>query len=74
LREAGIPPMDIIVAATRNAAKIAGKEREVGTLEPGRLADLVVLERDPLADIRNAGSIERVMKSGRFFSEASLLP
>jgi imidazolonepropionase-like amidohydrolase len=74
LAEAGIPAMDILLAATRNAAAIAGKDNELGTLEPGKIADLVVLDRNPLADIRNAGSIERVMKGGRFFREKELLP
>jgi imidazolonepropionase-like amidohydrolase len=74
LHEAGIPPMDIIVAATRNAAKIAGKESEIGTLETGKRADLVILDRDPLADIRNVSFIQDVMKGGRLFSEADLLP
>jgi imidazolonepropionase-like amidohydrolase len=74
LRTAGIPPMDIIMAATSNAAKIAGKEAEIGILEPGKRADLVILERDPLADIRNTSAILSVMKGGRLFSEADLLP
>jgi imidazolonepropionase-like amidohydrolase len=74
LREAGIPPMDIIVSATRNAAKIAGKEDIVGTIAPGKLADLIILDRNPLTDIRNVGSIESVMKSGRLYPEVDLLP
>lgn len=74
LAEAGIPAADIIVAATRNAARIAGKDGEVGTLEPGKIADLIVLSRDPLADIRNVAAIEQVMKGGAQFPEAQLLP
>lgn len=74
LQQAGIPPMDIIVAATRNAARIARKENDIGTLEAGKRADLVVLQQDPLKDARNLGSIDRVMKSGRMYSEKELLP
>jgi imidazolonepropionase-like amidohydrolase len=74
MRQAGIPPMDIILAATRNAAGIAGKANAVGTIEPGKLADLLILTRDPLLDIRNVGAIDQVMKSGRLYREADLLP
>lgn len=74
LASAGIPAMDLIVAATRNAAHVAGKDTEVGTLEPGKLADLIVLSADPLKDIRNVGAIVDVMKSGTVFSSSELLP
>ena len=74
MAEAGIPAMDILVAATATAARVAGKESEIGTLERGKLADLIVLTRDPLADVRNLGAIESVMKSGVIFSEQELLP
>jgi imidazolonepropionase-like amidohydrolase len=74
MRQAGIPPMDIILAATRNAAGIAGKAAVVGTLEPGKLADLLILTRDPLLDSRNLGALEQVMKSGRLYREGNLLP
>ncbi len=74
LREAGIPPMDIILAATRNAAGIVRKDGILGTIEAGKLADLLILTRDPLLDIRNVDAIDRVVKSGRIYREAELLP
>ena len=64
LQQAGLSPMDVLVAATRNSAVAMGKEDEIGTVEVGKRADLVVLSRDPIADIRNARYIEWVMKDG----------
>ena len=64
---AGLRPMDVIVAATRNAAGVMGREAEVGTLQKGKLADLVILDADPLADIKNTRKIFKVMKNGEFF-------
>ena len=61
--EAGVPPMDLIVAATLNAARVAGREHRVGTIEAGKQADLLVLDADPLADIGNLQAIDRVVKS-----------
>lgn len=63
MAEAGMTPMQILVAATGDAARCIGLE-ETGTLEPGKLADLVVLQEDPLADIRNTQTIESVWISG----------
>ncbi len=71
--DAGIPPMDILVAATLNSARVAGKESEIGTVEVGKLADMVILDADPLVDIANAGKISKVMKSGILFEHEELL-
>lgn len=60
----GLEPMACLQAATSNVARAYGREESVGTLEPGRLADLVILARDPLADPRNYRSIRMVMKGG----------
>ena len=67
MRDAGLDAMAILVSATRNAAAVMGNEDDAGTLEAGKYADLVILDADPLADIRNASRIHRVMKGGRFF-------
>jgi len=64
---AGMRPMDIIVSATRNAAAVMGRQNEVGTLEKGKYADLVILDADPIADIKNTRKIFKVMKAGEFF-------
>jgi hypothetical protein len=63
---AGMRPRDIIVAATKNAAVVMGRQDDVGTLEKGKYADLVILNADPLADIKNVRQIFKVMKGGEF--------
>jgi imidazolonepropionase-like amidohydrolase len=63
---AGIRPAEIIVSATKNAAAVMGRGKELGTLEKGKLADLLILDDDPQIDIRNARKISRVMKAGEF--------
>ena len=64
LSEAGIPPMDLLAAATLNGARAMGREHDVGTVTPGKLADLVALDADPLADPRNYQRVRWVMKGG----------
>jgi len=54
----------VLRSATVNGARMMGLEREGGTLAPGRLADLVVLDADPLAGIGNASRIHAVVKDG----------
>jgi imidazolonepropionase-like amidohydrolase len=61
--EAGLTPMQAIVAATGSAAEFL-RANDLGTLEAGKWADLIVLERDPLADIRNSQTIESVYIAG----------
>lgn len=62
--EVGLTPQAAIQAATINAAKMIGREKDLGTVEVGKLADLVVLDADPLADISNLRKIHRVVKGG----------
>jgi imidazolonepropionase-like amidohydrolase len=62
--EAGLTPMQVIQAASKNAAEFLGESKNLGTLEVGRWADLIVLERNPLEDIRNTRSIEQVFIAG----------
>lgn len=61
----GMSPMDAIRAATRTTAELFGLEAEAGTLEPGKVADLVAVTKDPLADIAALKDIDFVMKSGK---------
>ena len=63
--KAGMTPMQTLVAATGNAAKVMGIDGDLGTLQPGKRADFVVLSADPLADIRNTRAIESVWIDGR---------
>ncbi|MCH7565209.1 MAG: amidohydrolase family protein [Gemmatimonadetes bacterium] len=61
----GIAPLDAIRIATLNAAIFLGKERDLGSIEAGKLADLVLLDADPLENISNTQRILRVIKGGR---------
>jgi imidazolonepropionase-like amidohydrolase len=64
MAQAGMTPMQIIVAATRDAAHACGPERELGTLEPGKLADVLVVEGDPLTDLRALTQTRMVVRDG----------
>jgi imidazolonepropionase-like amidohydrolase len=64
LHDAGLPPLEVLRAATANAARALGHARDFGTLAPGMRADLVVLSKDPVADIHNTRAIERVYRGG----------
>ena len=74
--EAGLTPMDAIVAATATGAGRMPPvgEADFGTLEAGQVADLVVLNADPLADIRNTLEIDRVMRLGEWVDRSGLVP
>lgn len=64
MQQAGIPANDLIVMATQNGAKAMQRSDDFGTLEAGKIADLVVLDKDPSEDIANMRSIEQVMRMG----------
>ena len=64
LVETGLKPEDAIRAATINAARMLGTEQDLGTVEAGKAADLVILDADPRADIRNVTRITRTFKAG----------
>jgi imidazolonepropionase-like amidohydrolase len=63
--EAGISPMEAIVAGTRNAANNLGKASDLGTIESGNLADIIAVSGDPLKDIRDTREIKLVIKEGK---------
>jgi len=72
LVEAGLSPHESLQAATSNAARFLGLSDDLGTIEEGKLADLVLLDADPLADIRNTRQIEAVMLDGRLWDRSQL--
>lgn len=72
LVQAGLPPMAALQAATIGPARFMGQEQRRGTVEVGKVADLVLLDRDPLADIHNSTSIRAVILGGKLMSRASL--
>lgn len=63
----GSSPMQAILMATRDAAKAIGKSDEIGTVEAGKLADLILLNADPLQDLRRLGEIFLVIKGGKVY-------
>jgi hypothetical protein len=69
---AGLTPLEAIQAATRSAADYLGILDSFGTVEKGKTADLVVLDANPLYDIRNTRKIAAVILGGRYFPKASL--
>ena len=70
--EAGFTPMEALQTATSNPAKFLGMEANLGSVEPGKLADFVLLTADPLEDIRNTRKISVVVENGHIFDRAAL--
>ncbi|MGB7677353.1 MAG: amidohydrolase family protein [Nitrososphaeraceae archaeon] len=73
LVEAGIPPLKVIKIATRNGAQALDIERDVGTIEPGKQADMIVLSENPLDDISNTKKIETVINNGQLIDRVELM-
>ena len=65
MQEAGMTPLQIIVAATRNGARSCNIERELGTLEKGKLADVLVVDGDPLVDVHALTKARLILREGK---------
>jgi predicted amidohydrolase YtcJ len=72
LVEAGLSPLEALRAATLNPARVLEMTDSLGSIEPGKLADLVLLEANPLEDIRNTQKIHAVVADGRLYRRADL--
>jgi imidazolonepropionase-like amidohydrolase len=72
LVEAGLTPLQSLQAATLNPARVLGLADSLGTIEPGKLADLVLLDANPLDDIRNTQQIRAVVADGQLYRRADL--
>jgi imidazolonepropionase-like amidohydrolase len=72
LVESGLTPLAALQLATVNPAKFMGRTGDLGTIEPGKAADLVLLRADPLIDIHNTTQIEGVWLRGKYFDGAAL--
>jgi imidazolonepropionase-like amidohydrolase len=70
--EAGLTPAEALRTATINPAKFLGREADLGTIAKGRIADLVLLDADPLQDIRNTTRINAVVVNGRLLDRTTL--
>jgi imidazolonepropionase-like amidohydrolase len=69
---AGFTPSEALEAATRDAARFLGRQRDLGTVEAGKLADLVLLDANPLEDIGNTRKIAAVLRGGEYLDRAAL--
>jgi imidazolonepropionase-like amidohydrolase len=72
LNQAGLTPIQALQTATLNPAKFMGRDKDAGTIEKGKIADLVLLENDPLADLSKRPLITGVMQNGKYYSRAEL--
>jgi imidazolonepropionase-like amidohydrolase/Tol biopolymer transport system component len=72
LTQGGMTPLQAIRCATINGASYLGMDRDIGSLEQGKLADLIVLNANPLVDIRNSEKIKYVMANGRLYDANSM--
>jgi imidazolonepropionase-like amidohydrolase len=72
--DAGIPPLEVLRIATQAAAEAVGAGDDLGAIEVGKLADIVLLDANPLDDIKNTRKIWRVIKGGRVFDPEELRP
>jgi imidazolonepropionase-like amidohydrolase len=64
MQEKAMTPMAMLLAATRNVARAYQVDRDLGTLEPGKIADLLILDQDPLTSAQHYRSIRMIMKEG----------
>ena len=71
--DTGLTPEAALATATINAARMIGRDKELGSIEPGKSADLLIVDADPLADINNVRRIYRVIKGGVVHEPAQLL-
>jgi len=69
----GLSPVEAIHAATGASARILGADKDLGTIEVGKWADLIVLDADPLVDIRNTRKIWQVMQYGQLIDRPAIL-
>ncbi len=72
LQQGGMSNLQALKCATINGAKYLGMDTEIGSLASGKLADLVVLDKNPLTDIKNSDSVRYVMVNGRLYEAATL--
>lgn len=70
--QGGMTPMEALRAGTIDGARMLGMDKDLGSLEAGKLADIVILERDPLEDIRNSEYVDQVMVNGRLFDTETM--
>ncbi len=70
--QGGMKPLEALRSSTLAGAKYLGLDKEIGSLEPGKLADLIVLDRNPLENLQNTHSVRYTMVNGRLFDAATM--
>jgi imidazolonepropionase-like amidohydrolase len=73
MQQAGLTPLEVLRSATVYGAKAARHENDVGIIDTGRLADMVLLDADPLIDVMNLSRVYRVIKGGSVFDPDELI-
>jgi len=73
LASSGLSPLQALRAATSTAAEALGKESELGTIAPGKFADMVIVDADPLKVIQNLRKIHLVIEGGKAYTPEGLL-
>ena len=68
----GLTPHEVLQIATRSSAEVIGRQNEVGTIEVGKYADLIIFDKSPLEDIRNTTAFSFVLKNGRLYDAGDL--
>jgi imidazolonepropionase-like amidohydrolase len=72
MNKAGLTPMEVIVAATSSSARLVRRDKDLGTIQTGKLADMVLLDANPLQDIMNTRRITSVIVNGRLMDRKAL--
>jgi imidazolonepropionase-like amidohydrolase len=72
LAQGGMTPREVLQCATWNGAWYLGMDHDLGSIERGKLADFVVLDKDPLADIHNTNSVRWTVKNGEVYDGDTL--
>lgn len=73
MQKAGLSPTQILTNSTINGAKLMGKDKELGSIEAGKKADLVILDKNPLDNVSNYSAISKVIKNGKSYEPKALL-
>jgi imidazolonepropionase-like amidohydrolase len=72
LAQGGMTPMEALRSATMNGASLLGMDSEIGSLKAGKLADLIVMDKNPLENIQNSNSVRYTMINGRLYESATM--
>ena len=72
LSQGGMSPLEVIQSGTLQGARYLGLDQDIGSIETGKLADFMVLNKDPLEDIRNTKTVQWTILNGRVFDSATM--